>query len=197
MTDRHEAIENNQLVETEHNQVPQKPTYSIEKKELFVQKPAGFWVRFWAYLIDLLVISSISSILIYPIFRIAGWDIQGTTWYAPIGFLTGIIFYAYFVVMTKLFKQTVGKMIFGLRVIPIKGESMSFVTILFREWIGRFFSATIWPLYWVVGFTPKKQGVHDFIADTMVVHEQAYEKQEVTTYQPVADSSQLQQSKAF
>lgn len=51
-------------------------------------------------------------------------------------------------------------MVFGLRVISLKGDSVTFVTILFREWIGRFFSATIWPLYWVIGFTPKKQGLH-------------------------------------
>ncbi|HSO58459.1 MAG TPA: RDD family protein [Paenisporosarcina sp.] len=194
MTDRHDLTEQEATVETEIQSVPQKPTYTIDKRERYPHKPAGFWVRFWAYLIDLLVISSISSIVIYPLFRIFGWDVQGTTWYAPIGFLTSFIFYVYFVLMTKFFKQTVGKMIFGLRVVSLKDESLSFITILFREWIGRFFSATILPLYWVIGFTPKKQGLHDFIADTMVIHENVYEKKIDTTYN---QSSELTQPKAF
>lgn len=194
MTDRHDLTEQEATVETEIQSVPQKPTYTIEKSDRYPHKPAGFWVRFWAYLIDLLVISSISSIVIYPLFRIFGWDVQGTTWYAPIGFLTSFIFYVYFVLMTKFFKQTVGKMIFGLRVVSLKDESVSFSTILFREWIGRFFSATILPLYWVIGFTPRKQGLHDFIADTMVIHEHVYEKKVDTTYN---HTSELTQPKAF
>jgi len=197
MTDQLNPVELETSVDKDFQAVSQKPAYTVERKEQYIQKPAGFWVRFWAYLIDLLVISSISSIVIYPLFRVFGWDVQGTTWYAPIGFLTGIIFYGYFVGMTKFFYQTVGKMIFGLRVISLKGDSLSFSSILFREWIGRFFSATILPLYWMVGFTPKKQGLHDFIADTMVIHEQAYEKKVETTYQPVSESSQLHQPKAF
>jgi uncharacterized RDD family membrane protein YckC len=44
-------------------------------------------------------------------------------------------------------------------------------TVLFREWIGRFISASIWILYAIVAFLPKKQGLHDLFADTAVVHE--------------------------
>ncbi len=172
----------------------QKPRYMMEETDQYMLKPAGFWIRFWAYLIDLLVVSSISSIVIYPVFHIFNWDVQGTTWYAPIGILTSIIFYLYFILMTKFFKQTVGKMIVGIRVVSLKQEDLSISTILFREWIGRFFSATILPLYWIIGFTPNKQGVHDFIADTMVVHEQAYEKKVLKNYKRIESSSELPES---
>ncbi|MGB3261378.1 RDD family protein [Paenisporosarcina sp.] len=197
MTDRQDLNEQETPIEKVAAPVAPKPSYTAHNNEQYVLKPAGFWVRFWAYLLDLLFISSITSIVIYPLFRIFGWDVQGTTWYAPIGFVTGFIFYLYFVLMTKFFKQTVGKMVFGLRVIGLQEDSLSFSTILFREWIGRFFSATILPLYWIIGLTPKKQGLHDFIADTMVIHEQTYEKKIITTYQPVSESSQLHQPKAF
>jgi uncharacterized RDD family membrane protein YckC len=50
------------------------------------------------------------------------------------------------------------------------------------------------PLYWVIGFTPKKQGLHDFIADTMVIHENVYEKKVDTMYN---QSTELTQPKAF
>lgn len=166
------------IISNEHTSTSpvQKDPAQFEMYDRFVPKPAGFWTRFWAYLIDLIVISSITSIFVYPLFRIFEWDLQGTTWYAPIGIITSLIFYLYFVLMTLFLKQTVGKMIFGIRVISIKQDKLSFSTILFREWIARFFSATIWPLYWIIGFTPNKQGVHDFIADTMVINEQAFEK---------------------
>lgn len=168
-----------------------KPRYMMEEIEQFIPKPAGFWIRFWAYIIDLLVISSISGIFLLPVFSIFNWDVQGTTWYAPIGILSSIIFYLYFILMTKYFKQTVGKMIVGIRVISLKQEELTISTILFREWIGRFFSATIWPLYWIIGFTPNKQGIHDFIADTKVVHEQSYEKKKIKDYKRIESSSEL------
>ncbi|MFX3673237.1 MAG: RDD family protein [Paenisporosarcina sp.] len=176
------------------NQNSQKSVYTFEELEKYHLKPAGFWIRFWAYVFDLLVISSISSIVIYPVFHIFNWDFQGTTWYAPIGFITSIVFYLYFILMTKYLKQTVGKMIFGICVISLHQENLSLQTILFREWIGRFFSATIWPLYWIIGFTPNKQGLHDFIADTMVVHENSYEKKIIKNYKRINDSSELQES---
>lgn len=197
MIDQHHSISPGSSEEIEEKVVKHKLFYVSEEGETFTPKSAGFWVRFWAYLLDLLVISSLSSIVIYPLFRIFGWDVHGATWYAPIGFLTGFIFYAYFVIMTTISQQTVGKMIFGLRVVSINSDSLSFVTILFREWIGRFFSATIWPLYVIIGFTPTKQGIHDFIADTMVIHEHVFEKKVIRTELPVSKSSELQQPEAF
>ena len=182
------------IISNEHTSTSsvQKDPAQFEMYDRFVQKPAGFWTRFWAYLIDLIVISSITSIFVYPLFRIFEWDLQGSTWYAPIGIITSLIFYLYFVLMTLFLKQTVGKMIFGIRVISIKQDKLSFSTILFREWIGRFFSATIWPLYWIIGFTPNKQGVHDFIADTMVIHEQAFEKKTFRRVIATERSTELQ-----
>ena len=78
-------------------------------------KTAGFWMRFWAFLLDSLVISAIVGIAIQPLFSVMNWDLVGNTWYAPITILSGLIFYAYFVLMTKFFKQTLGKMVFGMK----------------------------------------------------------------------------------
>ena len=33
---------------------------------------AGFWMRLWAFLLDLLIIWSIGAIVIFPIFRLLG-----------------------------------------------------------------------------------------------------------------------------
>ncbi|MFD1030385.1 RDD family protein [Metaplanococcus flavidus] len=147
-----------------------------EEVMFYERKPAGFWIRFWAYLIDLLVISAATSILVKPVFTLLGIDTGNVPWYAPFAILSAILFYAYFVLMTKFLGQTLGKMIFAIRVVSLQKDTLDWGTLLFREWIGRFISVTVLPLYFIVGFTPLKQGVHDYFADTTVVHEQSFRK---------------------
>lgn len=167
-----------------------------EEVMFYERKPAGFWIRFWAYLIDLLVISGVTSILLKPAFALIGVSVDSTNWYAPFTILSALLFYTYFVLMTKFFSQTVGKMIFAIKVVSLKKDSLDWGTLLFREWIGRLISVTILPLYFIVGFTPLKQGVHDFFADTTVVHEQSYWKRKMM--QKVRDNgSGLQEESAF
>jgi uncharacterized RDD family membrane protein YckC len=62
-------------------------------------------------------------------------------------------------------------MVFGIKVVDLEGNHLSWRTILFREWIGRFISATLVIGYVIVAFLPKKQGLHDLFSDTTVVHE--------------------------
>ncbi|WP_342525094.1 RDD family protein [Chryseomicrobium sp. FSL W7-1435] len=143
----------------------------------FQPKYAGFWIRFWAYLFDLLIIASVGWLIVKPLFRLFNIDLQATIWYAPITILSAIIFYGYFTLMTYFFRQTLGKMIFGIRVHSLAGEKPDFFTVLFRETIGRILSVIPFNLpYIIVGFTPKKQAIHDFIADTVVVHEADYHR---------------------
>ena len=131
---------------------------------------AGFWMRFWAYLLDIIVIGSIERILINPLFRLLDISLYNQSMFAPIAISTAVIFYAYFVLMTKYFGATLGKMVFGLKVVTLAGEPLSWNTILFREWIGRFISVTVVIGYVIVAFLPKKQGLHDLFVDTTVIH---------------------------
>jgi uncharacterized RDD family membrane protein YckC len=95
--------------------------------------------------------------------------------FSPATIATTIVFYAYFILMTKYFRQTLGKMVFGLRVVDLAEERLSWKTVLFREGIGRYIAGVFAPItfvvYLVAAFTKKKQGVHDLFADTSVVHE--------------------------
>lgn len=131
---------------------------------------AGFWMRFWAYLLDIIVIGSLDRILIKPLFRALDISLSDPSMFAPISIATGITFYAYFVIMTKLFGQTLGKMVFGLKVVTLDGHPLSWSTILFREWIGRFISVTVLIGYCLVAFLPKKQALHDLFVETTVIH---------------------------
>ncbi|GAM13602.1 BH3197 unknown conserved protein [Mesobacillus selenatarsenatis SF-1] len=154
---------------------PQPEVYEHDKAEpqnqIYAGLYAGFWTRFWAYLLDLIVIGSINRMIINPVFRALDVPLIEDGILSPMTIATAVVFYLYFVLMTKYFGQTLGKMVFGLKVVEMDGKGLTWGTVIFREWIGRFISATIIVLYLVVAFTKKKQGLHDLFADTTVIYE--------------------------
>lgn len=163
--------------------------YAVENSS-FEKKPAGFWIRFFAYLVDLIVIQAVLvGLVVYNIFKIAGIEDFTVLYISLMGIANGIVFYLYFTILTKYFSQTLGKMIFGIKVVNDSGEPLNWATVLFRETIGRFISATILVLYVITAFTKKNKAVHDFIADTHVVYERAYSKK--------SDNQEITQSKSL
>jgi len=135
---------------------------------------AGFWMRFWAYTVDLIIVWSVNGILLSPLkFLNNGAPIDIGLWTLA-GVLGTIILYLYFVVMTKFYGQTIGKMIFGLKVVRKDFDTLTWSDLLFREVVGRFLYRVISVLtllYIVIAFDPIKQGIHDMIGDTRVIHE--------------------------
>ncbi|MBM7701206.1 RDD family protein [Metabacillus iocasae] len=132
---------------------------------------AGFWMRFWAYVLDIIVIGSLNRLVIKPIFQVLDISREGGI-LSPYAITTAIVFYLYFILMTKICSQTLGKMVFGLKVVHIKGEQLSWPVIVFRELVGRYISKTLLFIgYLLVAFLPKNQGLHDYFAETTVIHE--------------------------
>lgn len=134
---------------------------------------AGFWMRFWAFSADLLIIFSINGILLSPLRLInEGTDIYISIW--TIHGITGaIVFYLYFLILTKKLGQTMGKMIFGLRVIRADHKPLQWSDLVFREVITRFIYKTFFflnLLYLIVAFNKEKKGFHDMVGNTRVVH---------------------------
>lgn len=144
----------------------------------YALKTAGFWVRFWAFLVDVLIITAIGGILVNPIFYVMDWSLSESVWYAPISIISAIVYYSYFVLMTKFFGQTLGKMALGLRVVSLKHDKLTWSDVLFRDWIGRFINNVFVPLYILVAILPDNQGLHDYFAETTVVHEKIYVEKE-------------------
>ncbi|MCU9614214.1 RDD family protein [Caldibacillus lycopersici] len=151
------------------------PDKTATASNLDITVYAGFWMRIWAYIIDLMIIAGLSAIIVKPIATILNWPTSAGI-FSLYNIANAMVFYSYFVFMTKGFQQTLGKMIFGLKVIPLKEEKLSWATVIFREWIGRYLSVSIFILYILVAFLPKKQGLHDIFADTTVIHEQYIKK---------------------
>ncbi|MEG0267662.1 MAG: RDD family protein [Carnobacterium sp.] len=131
----------------------------------------GFWVRFFAYLIDLLVISSLNRLIVYSIFITAPLPLSEEP-FSLLSISKLIIFLLYFILMTKLTNgQTIGKMIFGLRVVCFKEEKLSWVTVIIREGFGRYILKIGSILYLSVLFTKRNQHIVDLLSDTSVVLE--------------------------
>lgn len=154
-------------------QIRDENSISLESSSQTAAPPfAGFWMRFWAYLFDLFVIGSLVRLFILPLFRILDVSLHDSGMFAPISIAGAIIFYLYFILMTKLLGQTLGKMVFGLKVVNLAEGGLSWSTVIFREFIGKFISKTLLMAgFLLIAFLPKKQGIHDLFADTTVIHE--------------------------
>ncbi|WP_245831041.1 RDD family protein [Sediminibacillus massiliensis] len=134
---------------------------------------AGFWMRFWAYLTDVIIVFSINGILLTPLKFVNGGDIIDIGFWTLNGILGSIVFYVYFLLMTKRFHQTLGKMLFGLKVVRSDHKALKWSDLFFREVVGRFIHRVLFFmvfLYAVVGFTDEKKGIHDMFAGTRVIH---------------------------
>ncbi|KAB8127483.1 RDD family protein [Gracilibacillus oryzae] len=133
---------------------------------------AGFWMRFWAYLADIIIVFSINGILLLPFQFINDGATIHVGYWTLNGILGALVFYLYFLFMTKYFHQTLGKMIFGLKVVREDSMPLGWSDLIFREVVGRFihrvFPITLL-LYLFVAFTRQKQGIHDMIGNTRVV----------------------------
>lgn len=132
---------------------------------------AGFWMRFVAYLIDMIVIYAISSLLNTFSFGLLNkqldFPILGEESLSYV-----IVMFAYFISMTYFFSQTLGKMIMKIKVETNKGDKLGLMDVVYRELVGRLLTIfLVYIPYLAVAFTNKKKGLHDYIADTVVVKE--------------------------
>src|SRR5699024_6197436 len=171
------------------------PAMYYKQDMQFELKKAGFWTRFWAYCIDLIVISAIGGIAVKPIFYLFDFPVTTPMFMlmSPYKVVMLVITICYFLLMTMYFKQTIGKMILGIKVVSNKGEPLTATAVIFREVDGRFISKILVLPYILAAFTPNKQALHDLFADTYVVHEQTYEAKNKSSFKQNAERQQLQE----
>lgn len=139
---------------------------------------AGFWTRLLAYSIDLICIGVFGHLVISGLGIFGNESLQRLELFSGNFAILGIVGFTYFSVMTKVWSQTLGKMIVGIRVIRIDGQPLDWKTIFTREVAGR----TIAQLfgshfgYLWVAFGQDKKGWHDWFADTYVVYVEEFER---------------------
>src|SRR5687768_17524086 len=85
--------------------------------------PAGFWIRFVAFVIDMLVITLAQMLLRFMAARRWGADLDGTpTLQGAVVFFSIVFAVLYPTVLHTLGGQTVGKLVVGVRVVATDGE---------------------------------------------------------------------------
>lgn len=152
---------------------------------------AGFWLRFFAFLMDGFFIYSVtillvllltlfffgtvfiasSSVKILSVAMIKGISISGVILYCVLLFLivigTRITYYSYF--ESSKLCATPGKLLFGLVVCTDSYSELSFLTAFFRN-IAKILSYLILGIgFLMIGFSKNNQGLHDLIVGTYVV----------------------------
>ena len=138
---------------------------------------AGFFVRLSAYIIDCIIVGIALLIIRIPKFIIYMMN-PDIFFVKPILFkfsIFDIVIYllglTYFVLMTYYCGATLGKKLFKLKVCKTTDEKLSLFTVIYRESIGRYLSALILFIgYIMIGVDSKKRGLHDILSDTLVVY---------------------------
>jgi len=143
----------------------------------------GFWRRVAAALIDLVIVNAVMVLLsfVLPIYETVGMgdisvpeSIMGVgaefeyTSLGTIIFLIGTWLYVAFT-ESGAKQATLGKMVMSMRVTDIDGDRINFA-----QATGRFFAKFLSGLLLMIGFimvafTARKQGLHDFLARTLVI----------------------------
>jgi uncharacterized RDD family membrane protein YckC len=154
---------------------------------------AGFWWRVLAWVVDSLILSALTflidsavgldqfAIIRAPAPGASRFDISYTDaaqisyqWHMPtfgwaqvIGLLLPVAYYA--LLESSRWQATIGKRLCRLRVTRLDGARISLPRALGR-YFGKFLSAFIFGIgFLMVGWTHRKQGLHDLLAGTLVV----------------------------
>lgn len=151
---------------------------------------AGFWLRFVAFVIDWIIVYVLQSFVLVPFLAVLGItfasqmpDPDNITNAEAMGMVASIVaagavatlistvvgvFYWTLMESSK-YQATIGKLALGLRVTDMDGKNLDFVKALIRN-LSKIISGLILLIgYIMAAFTEKRQGLHDIIANTLVV----------------------------
>jgi uncharacterized RDD family membrane protein YckC len=122
-----------------------------------------------AYIIDAIIVGVFNGIWSFGVTAAAGGSIQGAP-YVLIVLIEALVGIGYFSYMWSSRGQTIGMMATNLEVIREDGSRLTM-----GQAIGRVFALALsfFILYIgviMVAFTQRKQGLHDLICHTLVVH---------------------------
>lgn len=145
------------------------------KNELKREQLGGFWARFFAYVLDIVVVTSVTGAVSLLVSGQKGsmWTLFSVgSASSLVDWITVIIFWIYNVAMLKIFGMTVGKMALGLKVYQDNLESLDWLTVIVREVVGKTISIMLIGFgFAMVIWDDKRQALHDKIAETIVVRD--------------------------
>jgi uncharacterized RDD family membrane protein YckC len=132
---------------------------------------AGFWLRFAALLIDIIVFTIgtfIVGFAIGLILAIASINTEGLdAFFDLVGITVGWLYFA--LMESSSLQATLGKLACGIKVTDLQGRRISFGRATGRNF-GKIISYIILCIgFFMAGWTAKKQALHDLIASCLVI----------------------------
>lgn len=143
----------------------------------------GFWRRAGAALVDVVILVTVLTVLQWlfapgtmgpgqhggqggehgmPADPVTGW-----TWWHTLEAIAAWLYWAG--MHSSAWQATLGKMALGMQVTDLQGQRISFLRATAR-YLAEILSALLLMIgYIMVAFHPRKQGLHDLIAGTLVV----------------------------
>lgn len=140
----------------------------------------GFFRRFFAFLLDVVVIVLLASVM--GLLSIIGYKVglsghgRSITWHnaVPLLFLLtwGSIFLTtlYFVVFHGGEGKTIGKWLLGLRVVGPEQSAVTYSRAFLRFFVMMIFAPLGLGFLWIL-WSPEKRGWHDYLARTWVIRD--------------------------
>lgn len=163
----------NRLTMAENASGKQSPTITIHAKPAMLY--AGFWKRLAAVLLDWLVLLIPFLALFFSRLLLTPGGQEGPHQrflMNPVNIeVVGILLYwPYFALMEcSRYQATLGKMVFGIKVVDLQGQQISFARASGR-FFAKYLSAFIMGIgFLMAAFTQRKQALHDMLAGTLVV----------------------------
>ena len=163
---------------------PPPPTWSSQQQvaaNAAVGPPAGFWIRFLAYIVDafvlMLALLVIGGVVVGLVVAFAGSKGEGSEVAIGAGVVLALLVYfvvgwLYEALLTSgPHGATLGKQAVGVRIVRADGAPLSFGRATGRHFLKMLVTPMV-PLaigYLLAGFTSGKRALHDFMADTMVI----------------------------
>jgi len=126
--------------------------------------------RFVAWLIDFIIISVISTSIIFVLFGTIYYEYEEEGFWAESSTYipTSIIFFGYWVILEYKTGQTIGKKILNLKVVNVSGNKVNLKGILISSFGKSFLLPVDVILGWILT-NEKRQRVFNKLGDTIVV----------------------------
>jgi len=126
--------------------------------------------RFVAWLIDFIIISAISTSIIFVLFGTIYYEYEWEGFWAESSTYipTSIIFFGYWVILEYKTGQTIGKKILNLKVVNVSGNKVNLKGILISSFGKSFLLPVDVILGWILT-NEKRQRMFNKLGDTIVV----------------------------
>ena len=138
---------------------------------------AGMWIRSWAGLIDVILLFVGLIFIGITIFFMLGEEFFlillapfSNTITSPIEIMSLVLIIIYFAALqTSNWQGTVGMRACKIKLTNLEGEKTTLIRIFVREFAA-YISWSFFIGYLMIAFTKKKQGLHDKLTNTIVIH---------------------------